>query len=397
MTEESYDVLIVGGGTGGITAAAQLMAQEVPPKRIGIVDPAHHHFYQPLWTLVGAGVFPREVSMRSMADVVPTGTEWIADRVASFEPDQNRLTTEDRRTLRYEQLIVAPGIQLDWQTIEGLPEALGKGGVTSNYSYDIVPYTWDCIRSFEGGNAVFTFPNTPIKCAGAPQKIMWLAEEAFRKQGVRQKATITYAAAGGGIFGIPKYKAALEKLVAARDIQTDYRKNLVALRPQSKEAVFADLDGGEELVLSYDMIHVTPPQSAPDFIKRSPLANEAGWVDVDKHTLQHTQYRNVFSLGDASSLPCSKTGAAIRKQAPVLVENLMALRTGKPLAARYDGYASCPLVTGYGKVMLAEFGYDGVIMETFPFDQARERYSMYALKAHALPALYWNGMLRGRM
>jgi len=397
MTEESYDVLIVGGGTGGITAAAQLMEQELPPKRIGIVDPAQAHFYQPIWTLVGGGVFPREVSMRSMADVIPSGVEWIADRVSSFESDQNAVKTEDGRTLRYEQLIVAPGIQLDWGKVEGLEGAIGKAGVTSNYSYDTVSYTWDCIKGFEGGNALFTFPNTPIKCAGAPQKIMWLAEEAFRKQGIRQKATITYAAAGGGIFGIPKYKAALEKLVDARDIETAFRKNLVALRPQSKEAVFEDLDGGDELVLKYDMIHVTPPQSAPDFVKRSPLSNDAGWVDVDMHTLQHTTYPNVFSLGDASSLPCSKTGAAIRKQAPVLVENLMALRAGKPLAGRYDGYASCPLVTGYGKVILAEFGYDGAIMETFPFDQARERYSMYALKAHALPALYWNGMLRGRM
>ncbi|MAQ15280.1 MAG: pyridine nucleotide-disulfide oxidoreductase [Sandaracinus sp.] len=397
MSNDSFDVLIVGGGTAGITAASQLVQQADAPARIGIVDPAQAHFYQPIWTLVGGGVFPREVSMRTMAEVMPPGVEWIADRVTEFVPAANTVKTEDGRSLRYEQLIVAPGIQLDWEKIEGLPAALGKDGVTSNYTYDTVPYTWECIRKFQGGHAVFTFPNTPIKCAGAPQKIMWLAEEAFRKQSVRSRTKITYAAAGGAIFGIPKYRDALNVLVKERDIDTEFHRNLVAIRPQSKEAVFASTNGGDELILKYDMIHVTPPQSAPDFVKRSPLANEGGWVDVDKHTLQHTQQANVFSLGDASSLPCSKTGAAIRKQAPVLVENLMALRAGRPLTASYDGYASCPLVTGYGKVILAEFGYDGKIMETFPFDQARERYSMYALKAHALPALYWNGMLRGRL
>src|SRR5690606_22189660 len=206
-----------------------------------------------------------------------------------------------------------------------------------------------------------------------------------------------YVSATAGIFGIPKYAAALNSIIQERGIETEFKRDLIEIRAAAKEAGFRDLDGGAELVLKYDMIHVTPPQSAPDFVKQSPLANEAGWVDVDRHTLQHTRYPNVFSLGDASSLPCSKTGAAIRKQAPVLVENLLAFRAGNPLAARYDGYASCPLVTGYGKVILAEFGYDGVIMETFPFDQAKERYSMYALKAHALPNVSWNGMLRGRM
>jgi len=397
LTEtQHHEILIVGGGTAGITAAAQLLQTDSPPP-IAIVDPAQAHYYQPLWTLVGGGIFPREASMRPMSEVIPNGVTWIRDRVESFDPKASSVTLASGKKLTYDQLVVGAGIQLDWHKVDGLKEALGKDGVTSNYSYDVVPYTWDLIKNFSGGKAVFTFPATPIKCAGAPQKIMWLAEEAFRRQNVRTKSTITYAAAGGAIFGIPKYRDALQKLVDARDIQTAFRHDLVAIRPKSKEAVFRHLDTDEEHVLSYDMIHVTPPQSAPDFIETSELSNDAGWVDVDKHTLQHTRFPNVFSLGDCSSLPCSKTGAAIRKQAPVLVENLLAARKRTPLTARYDGYASCPLVTGYGKVILAEFGYDGVIMETFPFDQARERYSMYALKAHALPNLYWHGMLRGRL
>jgi len=393
---EQHDVVIIGGGTAGITVAAQLLQQEAAPK-VTIVEPSETHDYQPIWTLVGGGVFPREVSRRAMADVIPRGATWIRDRVTAFNPEKNEVVTEGGKQLTYNQLVVAPGIQLNWDAVKGLPDAINKGGVCSNYGYDKVPYTWETIQAFQGGNAVFTFPATPIKCAGAPQKIMWLAEETFRRRGIRQQANVIYASATAGIFGVPKYAQALNKLVDARNIQTHYSKNLVEVRPETREAVFRDVNGAEELVLKYDMMHVTPPQSAPDFVRQSALADAAGWVDVDKHTLQHNKYPNVFSLGDASSLPCSKTGAAIRKQAPVCVENVIAFRASKPLLGHYDGYASCPLVTGYGKVILAEFGYDGVIMETFPFDQAQERYSMYALKAYGLPSLYWHGMLQGRM
>jgi sulfide:quinone oxidoreductase len=395
MTEK-HEVLIIGGGTGGITAAAQLYNQDNPPG-IAILDPALEHYYQPLWTLVGGGVFPREDSRREMEEVIPDQATWIKDAVASFDPENNVVVTRDGKRIEYEILIVAAGIQLDWDEVDGLPDALGKDGVTSNYSYDVVPYTWKLLQDFQGGNAIFTFPATPIKCAGAPQKIMYLAEETFRRRGIRSRSEVIYAAATPGIFGVPKYKRALEKIVQQRGIRTEFLRDLIAVRPASKEAVFRNVQGGEELVLKYDMLHVTPPQSAPDFIEQSPLAGDAGWVDVDKHSLQHTRYPNVFSLGDCSSLPCSKTGAAIRKQAPVLAENVQAYRRGMPLTGVYDGYASCPLVTGYGKVILAEFGYDGAIMETFPFDQAQERYSMYALKAYGLPQMYWHGMLQGRM
>jgi len=348
---------------------------------------------------VGAGVFPKEVSERNEADFIPPGATWIRDAVQSFDPENNSLTTRDGKTLTYDQLVVAAGIQLDWDKIKGLRDTLGKNGVCSNYSYETVESTWENIRNFKGGTAVFTYPTNPIKCAGAPQKIMYLAEHAFRRQGVRNKTRIVYGCATPSIFGIAKYRAELDKIIEARDIETMYQHNLVEVRGDSKEAVFENTaEDGATKVVKYDMIHVTPPMSAPDFIKSSPLASKGGWVEVDKHTTQHVRFPNVFSAGDCSSLPTSKTGAAIRKEAPVLADNLLALRAGnKKLPGHYDGYASCPLVTGYGTVMLAEFGYDGKIMETFPFDQAEERYSMWVLKAYGLPRMYWHGMLRGRM
>jgi sulfide:quinone oxidoreductase len=392
---KKHSVLILGGGTGGLSVASRLLLAD-PKLDVAIVEPSEHHDYQPIWTLVGGGVFDRSISRRPQADYIPPGARWIKDRVAAFEPERREVVLQSGERVGYEQLVVALGMQLDWHKIKGLAGNLGKGGICSNYSYDSVESTWRFLKDFRGGNAIFTFPSTPIKCAGAPQKIMYLADDWLRKSGVRSSSRILYASSTPAIFGVKRYREALEPIVQRKGIETLFRHNLVEVRPAAKEAVFQKLDGGEEVVLPYELLHVVPPQSAPDVIKQSALANKEGWVEVDKYTLQHVRFPEVFSLGDNSSLPTSRTGAAIRKQAPVLVDNLLAARAGRPLLARYDGYASCPLVTGYGKLILAEFDYDGNPMESFPFDQTRERYSMYAMKAYALPEMYWNGMLRGR-
>ncbi len=395
MSTNHHAILVVGGGTAGITVAAQLRARGVTD--IAILEPSEKHYYQPLWTLVGAGVVTKESTERPEADYIPDGVTWIRDAVAAFEPDANAITTRGGTRLTYDQLVVAVGIQLDWHKIDGLPAALGTNGIVSNYRYDLVDSTWRELSAFQGGTAIFTFPSTPVKCAGAPQKIMYLADDHLRQRGVRDKSRIVFASAGAKIFGVEHYARTLRKVIERKGIETLFRHDLVAVRPDAREAVFRHCDQGTEVVLHYDLLHVVPPQSAPDVVKRSALADAAGWVEVDKYSLRHVRFPNVFALGDVSSLPTSRTGAAIRKQAPVLVENLLAARDGKPLAARYDGYASCPLVTGYGKLVLAEFDYDGKPTESFPFDQSQERYSMYALKLYGLPELYWNGMLRGRM
>lgn len=391
-----HQVIIIGAGTAGISVAARLLAAR-PDLDVAIIEPSETHYYQPLWTLVGGGVFKKEETARPQADVIPNGATWIRDAAAAFEPEKNAVITRDEQRYTYDFLVVAPGIQLNWSAIKGLEGQVGKNGICSNYSYETVDSTWENLKDFKGGNAIFTFPSTPIKCAGAPQKIMWLVEHYLEKNNLRDASNIIYASATAGIFGVKRYGDALNKLVEARNIKTHFRRNLVEVRPDKKEAVFEDLDGGEKLVLKYDMLHVVPPQGPPDFVKNSPLANAEGWVDVHKHTTQHNKYPNVFGLGDGSSLPTSRTGAAVRKEAPVTATNLLAAMDGKPLTASYDGYASCPLVTGYGRLILAEFGYDGKIMETFPFDQTRERYSMYMLKAYGLPEMYWHGMLEGRV
>ncbi|OBY76976.1 pyridine nucleotide-disulfide oxidoreductase [Paenibacillus sp. KS1] len=393
-----YTVAIVGAGSAGLSVAARLLREsKVFHGSVVLLDPQTKHYYQPLWTLVGGGVVSKETTERSQQSLIPKGADWIQEAVEEFYPEVNRFVTKAGTVIQYEILVVAAGIQVDWERIKGLKECIGRDGVCSNYDYRYVDSTWKSIRQFRGGNAIFTQPNTPIKCGGAPQKIMYLADDAFRQAGIRNKTNIIFASGNASIFAVPKYAAALNRVIERKDIATKYQLDLISIDSVRKEAVFEHVVTKDRETLRYDMIHVVPPMSSPDFIRNSPLAGAAGWAEVDKHTLQHVRFKNVFALGDCSNLPTSKTGAAIRKQAPVAVQNIISLLAGQPLAARYDGYTSCPLVTGYNRLILAEFDYDLTPQETFPFDQSKERYSMYMLKKNLLPKMYWNGMLKGRM
>lgn len=345
---------------------------------------------------MGAGVLAREDTRRSMSDVLPKGAAWMRASVQYIEPLARTVRTCDGQSVSYDALVVAAGLQLDRGAVKGLEGNVGRNGICSNYAWETVESTWDAIRGFRGGNAVFTHPSTPIKCGGAPQKIMYLADEAFRRQGVRDRAQVHFHSAQAGIFSVEKYAATLRKVIERKGILAHFKHELVEVRADAREAVFRDLAAGSEVVQPFDLLHVTPPMSAPDFLKRSPLAAATGWVEVDKHTMQHVRHPQVFALGDCSNLPTSKTGAAIRQQAPVAAMNVLDVLAGRAPGARYDGYASCPLVTGYSSLVLAEFDYDLNPCGSFPFDQSKERWSMYQLKRHLLPALCWNGILKGR-
>lgn len=397
MSETTHhQIVVIGGGTAGVTVAAQLTKGWFHRRDVAIVEPSDKHYYQPLWTLVGAGLAKKEVTERPEASVIPRGATWIRDAVAEFHPERNSLRTRDGRTVTYDWLVVAAGLQINWDKIPGLRAALATPGVCSNYSYATVDSTWKSIREFRGGTALFTNPSGAVKCGGAPQKIMYLADDRFRESGVRDQTKIIYASALPNIFAIDRYRATLEQVVARKSIDCRFRHELVEVRPETREAVFEQLDTLERTTIGYDLLHVTPPMGPPSFIAQGPLADSAGWLDVDATTLRHQRFENVFGLGDCSNLPTSKTGAAIRKQAPVVVRNLLAAIAGRPLIAAYDGYTSCPLVTGIGKLVLAEFDYKKQPDETFPVDQSKERWSMWLLKRYLLPWLYWHGMLKGR-
>lgn len=424
MKTQHHQILIIGGGTAGITVAAQLLRAD-KKLDIAIIDPAKKHYYQPAWTLVAAGDYDFADTERDESSLIPKGAKLIQLAATAILPDENKVVLQNDHVATYDYLVVCPGIQIDLDAIEGLAETMNKNNVCSNY---VNPnYTWEVLQNFKGGNAIYTQAATPIKCGGAPQKIMYMAEEYYERQGVKDKTNISFITPGSVIFGVPEFARTLMEVIDRKNIELRFFHKLTRIDGPNHMAYFtitanADdpaklyhhkKDLGEtfhsttEVAIPFDMLHLAPPQSAPDFVKNSKLAHaegpDKGWLNVDINTLQHKVYPNVFGLGDVAALPTAKTGAAVRKQAPVLVGNLLHLIRNQKGALNpgYKGYSSCPLVTGYSKMILAEFKYDNVrdsdkLISTF-VDTTKEQYSMYLLKRHGLPFIYWNLMLKGLM
>lgn len=395
-TSSHHQVVIIGGGTAGTTVAASLLRQR-PSLDVAIIEPSERHYYQPAFTLVGGGTYDMADTYRLQTETLPERATWIRAAVTSVSPDDSNLVLDDGRTLGYQYLVVAPGMKLDWDRVEGLRETLGRNGVCSNYSPETAPYTWQCVQQFGGGNAVFTQSPSPIKCAGAPQKIAYLTAHRLQKKNLAARSKLYFYNAGGSLFSVPDFVPYLQQVMDRYGIRNLPNHELVAVDGARKVAVFQQVGGdGKRIEQPFDMLHVTPHQSAPDFVRQGPLANAEGWVEVDKHTTRHVRYPNVFALGDASSLSISKTAAAVRKQAPVTVRNLLAAIDRREPDSRYDGYTSCPLVTSYGTVMLAEFIYDGVVTPTLPLNPFRESRFYWIVKKYLLPPFYWRQMLRGK-
>ncbi|KAJ9116788.1 hypothetical protein QFC24_006683 [Naganishia onofrii] len=343
--------------------------------------------------------------MRPTDSLIPEHLTHIKSNVGTFSPSSNSLTLESGETVRYDYLIVAAGLQINYGKVKGLKEALAQpleSKVSTIYSYDTCDKTWDLIESTKSGQkAIFTQPFGPVKCAGAPQKMAYMAQDRFARTGRFPAVGVEFVTGLPVMFGVPHYSVALDKVRKEKGIEADFAKDLCEVRVQGGEriAVFKDLKNeGKTVEKEFDMMHVTPPMGPLEFIKSSPLADAAGWVDVSASSLQHTKFPNVFSLGDCSSLPTSKTAAAITAQTPVLIENLTKLmETGKVGSAVYDGYSSCPLFTGYGSLMLAEFGYGGKPLETFGAlaDQRIPRRPFYHLAKDVFPYAYFKHMVKG--
>ncbi|NIA69214.1 TIGR01244 family phosphatase [Pelagibius litoralis] len=396
-----FDVVVVGAGSAGIAVASSLLARAAD-LNIAIIDPADIHYYQPGWTLVGAGVFGADDTVRTLSSVLPKNVHWIKAAVAAFEPERNVVLLEGCRAIQYDRLIVCPGLKLDWHKVEGLVDTLGKNGVTSNYRFDLAPYTWRLVKDLKAGTALFTQPPMPIKCAGAPQKAMYLSADHWHRSGLLDHIDIAFYNAGAVLFGVKDYVPALMDYVEKYEADLKFNHNLVAVDGPAKRAWFDQTDTEGKTVRierGFDMIHVCPPQCAPDFIRVSPLADQAGWVDVDQNTLRHKTFENIWSLGDVMNAPNAKTAAAARKQAPVVAQNVLADMGHDVAIGHYDGYGSCPLTVERGKIVLAEFGYGGKLLPSFPgwlINGKRPSRLAWLLKEKILPPVYWQAMLRGR-
>ncbi|MDO8907481.1 MAG: TIGR01244 family sulfur transferase [Pseudohongiella sp.] len=398
--ETSYDVLIVGAGAAGISVASSLLSRN-KKLRMALIDPAHTHYYQPGFTMIGGGIFTPEQVQRPMASLIPDGVTWISSAVTAFEPDQNAVVLDDGTRINYQRLIVCPGIKLNWDGIEGLAQTLGRNGVTSNYRADLAPYTWKLISNMVSGKAVFTQPPMPIKCAGAPQKALYLAGDHWYRNGLTDSVETHFFNAGAVLFGVKDYVPALQSYIDKYKTKVHYTHKLVKVDGERKRAWFetTDAEGITSMVeTDFDMLHVCPPQTAPDFIRSSPLADAAGWIDVDPATLQHKRYPNIWALGDATNTSNAKTAAAVRVQAPVVAANIISDIAGQAQLCQYNGYGSCPLTVERGKIVLAEFIYGGKVKPTLPvwmLDGTKPTSMAWHMKKSMLPALYWHGMLKG--
>ena len=401
MRAAHHDIIIVGGGSAGVSCAASLLARK-GDLDIAIIEPSDTHYYQPGWTLVGGGVFRAEQTAKPMGRVMPSKVTWIKDSVIEFNPGDDCVVLGDGRRVTYNRLIVCPGLKLDWEGVEGLSDTLGQNGVTSNYRYDLAPYTWQLVQALKTGIAVFTQPPMPIKCAGAPQKAMYLSADHWRRKGRLDDIDVGFYNAGGVLFGVAEYVPALMEYVERYKINLNFNCKLVAIDGPGHMARFVETlkDGSSRTVEThFDMIHVCPPQTAPDFIRRSALSDQDGWVDVDTGTLRHKTYDNVYGLGDVTNTPNAKTAAAARKQAPIVAVNVLFDMGVHKTRSIYDGYGSCPLTVERGKIVLAEFGYGGKIMPSLPkfvVDGMRPTRRAWFLKERLLPLIYWRGMLKGR-
>ena len=391
------EVAIVGGGAAGIATASSLLKRK-PSLDITIIDPAEMHYYQPGWTMVGGGIFNLPQTGRPMASVMPRAVTWKKESVEAFEPDQNRICLSSGQTLSYDRMVVCPGLTLNWSGVEGLAETLGRNGVTSNYSYKTASYTWELVQSLRSGRALFTQPPMPIKCAGAPQKAMYLSSNYWLRQGLLKDIDVSFYTSTPGLFGVAAYVPALMKYVEKYRAALHFQHTLIKVDGDTKIATFRDESGNHHEV-GFDMIHVCPPQRAPDFIRESALADEGGWVDVDQHTLKSKRFDNIWSLGDVMNAPNAKTAAAARAQAPVVAHNLLQHAGKVDGISHYNGYGSCPLTVERGKIVLAEFGYGGALLPSFPkwlIDGQEPSSLAWLLKANVLPAVYWEAMLKGR-
>lgn len=429
-----YQVLIIGGGTAGIMTAAQLLKQK-KSSSIAIIEPSDTHYYQPAWTLVGAGTYNFDKTGRPMSSIIPKGAQWIQDKAKGFDANNNTVFTDKNGEITYDYLVVAPGLAYDFSLVPGLGEAIDKGVVCSNYTDP--KHTWDVVKNFKGGTALFTQPATPIKCGGAPQKIMYLAEDYWGKSKIKLNTKVIFATAGTVIFGTKEIANTLMEVVDRKDINLRFNHKLVEVDGENQIAWYEltkDIEAGGCVVMSgddenkhldekfqhnykdvkvtvkdgrygihFDMLHTAPPSVAPKFVKQSNLVNDAGWLDVDHHTMQHNKFSNIFGLGDVAALPTAKTGAAIRKQVPIVVDNLARLiEENKIGTMSYNGYSSCPLVTDYGKMVLAEFDYQGKFIldpklkQLLIKDSSKEHWRLWMLKKYMLPYLYWNKMMKGQ-
>ena len=398
-------IVIAGSGLGGI-AVANRLSQLLDGAKITVVDGKEEHNYQPGYTLVATGVWPIEKVRDRNADFQPAGVEWVKDMVAGFEPAANTVVTAGGRRIRYDFLVVATGVHMDFAQIEGMDvAAIGQNGLASVYpSPQAAQATWTAMQAFtaKGGQALMTLPATPLKCAGAPLKMSFMLRDRLHQAGTLGASKIRFQSALGNVFGVKVVNDNVLERWKVLGIDVEYSRRLAAIDIAARRATFLSPEGEREQ-LDYDFIHVVPPMRAPDVVKNSDLAWKegpfaaGGWLEVDKGTLQHRRFANVFGIGDINGTPRGKTAATVKKSAPLVAHNLSQVIAGRTADATFDGYTSCPLITREGSAMLIEFDYDGRLTPSLPMiEPLQDSYFAWLMKYRMLKPAYM-AVLKGRV
>ena len=393
----SARIVIAGSGLGGI-ATANRLSRELDGAKITIVDRKEMHNYQPGYTLVATGIWPVEKVVDRNADLHPSGIEWVREMVAEFDPDGNAVVTDSGRRIEYDFLVVATGLHLDYAQIEGMDvDAIGSNGLASVYpSHLAAQATWQAMDAFraKGGEALMTLPATPLKCAGAPLKMTFMLVDRLREAGTRSASRVEFHSALGNVLSVERINQDVLERWEALDVPVTFNSKLVAIDIGARRASFTSPEG-ERTELGYDFIHVVPPMRAPDVVKNSPLPWQeggfaaGGWLEVDKETLRHRRYPNVFGLGDINGTPRGKTAATVKKSAPIVTRNLVDVIAGKEPAERFDGYTSCPLLLREGSALLVEFDYEGRLTPSLPMiDPLQDSYFAWLMKYRLLKPAY---------
>ena len=393
-----HEVVVSGGGNAGISLAARLQRYGV--KDVAVVEPRDHHLYQPLFSHIAGGRAQAQEAIRPQETVIPDGVTWIRDSAVDVDTDANTVTLASGSTVAYGQLVVCPGLQYDWGAVPGLAEAVHSPHGASHYEFELAPKAWTLLSGLTSGTAVFTMPSGPIKCGGASQKPMYLACDYWREQGVLDQIRVVMVQPYPTVFGVAEVDRELDRKIAGYGIELRTDSELVSVDAAGRTATIRDLGSGTEQALQYDVLNAVPPQSAPDWLKATDLpaaGDSGGFVEVDRQTLRHIRFPNVWSLGDAAGTTNSKSGGALRKQTMVLAKNLVAARKGKPLPARYNGYSVCPFTVSRNTVVFAEFDDRYRPMPTIPrVPTWNESRLSWVVDRDIFPQVYWNLILKGR-
>jgi sulfide:quinone oxidoreductase len=393
-----HEVVIIGGGNAGISLAARLQRYGV--KDVAVIEPKDHHLYQPLFSHIAGGRAQAQEAIRSQESVTPQGVTWIHDAAAGIDAAANTVTLASGSTVAYGQLVVCPGLQYDWDAVPGLAEAVHSPSGASHYEFELASKAWTLLRSMTSGTAVFTMPAGPIKCGGAAQKPMYLACDYWREQGLLDRIRVVMVQPYPTVFGVPEVDRELDRKIAEYGIELRTNSELVGVDAAGQTATIRDLAADTVENLHYDVLNAVPPQSAPDWLKATDLpaaGDTGGFVEVDRQTLRHLRYPNVWSLGDAAGTTNSKSGGALRKQTKVVAKNLVAARKGKRLPAKYNGYSVCPFTVSRDTVVFAEFDDRYRPMPTIPrVPTWNESKLSWVVDRDLFPKIYWNLILKGR-